>query len=161
MRSRLVVLCLVCGLLLGSVSTVSADATAFLGITSTPQNHGLRGFALGFGLVIVGFEFEYANAVEDLVDGLPSLQTGSGNVLLQTPVDIFRAQFYGTTGGGVFRERLGGRQETHVGTNVGGGAKIRLVGPLRVRLDYRIFRLQGEPLHQTYQRFYAGANLAF
>jgi hypothetical protein len=78
MRSRLVVLCLVCGLLLGSVSTVSADATAFLGITSTPQNHGLRGFALGFGLV-----------------------------------------------------------------------------------DYRIFRLQGEPLHQTYQRFYAGANLAF
>jgi hypothetical protein len=161
MRSRLVVLCLVCGLLLSSASTASADATAFLGITPTPQNHGLRGFALGFGLVIVGFEFEYANAVEDLVDGLPSLQTGSGNVLLQTPVDIFRMQFYGTTGGGIFRERLGAQQETHVGTNVGGGAKIRLVGPLRVRLDYRIFRLQGEPLHQTYQRFYAGANLAF
>ena len=69
-------------------------------------------------------------------------------MLLQTPVEIFRTQFYGTTGGGVYRERLGVRQETHFGTNVGGGAKIRLVGPLRVRLDYRIFRLQGEPLRE-------------
>ena len=112
-------------------------------------------------VVIVGFEFEYANADEDLVEGLPSLQTGSGNVLVQTPVELLRTQFYGTTGGGVFRERLGAQQETHFGTNLGGGAKIRLVGPLRLRLDYRIFRLQGEPLHQTYQRFYAGANLAF
>ncbi len=104
---------------------------------------------------------KYANADEDLVDALPSLQTGSGNVLVQTPVELFRMQFYGTTGGGAFRERLGARQETHFGTNVGGGAKIRLVGPLRLRVDYRIFRLMGEPLHQTYQRFYAGANLAF
>ena len=161
MRSRFVVPWMVCGLLLGSASRASADVTAFLGITPTPQNHALRGFAFGFGLVIVGFEFEYASAVEDLVDGLPSLQTGSGNVLIQTPVDLFRTQFYGTTGGGIYRERLDERQETHVGTNVGGGAKIRLVGPLRVRLDYRIFRLQGEPLEKTYQRFYAGANLSF
>ena len=161
MRSRLVVLSMVCGLLLSSAPSASADVTAFLGITPTPQNHALRGFAFGFGLLVVGFEFEYANAVEDLVEGVPSLQTGSGNLLVQTPVDIFRTQFYGTTGGGVYRERLGVQQETHIGTNVGGGAKIRLVGPLRVRLDYRIFRLQGEPLEKTYQRFYAGANLAF
>jgi hypothetical protein len=80
---------------------------------------------------------------------------------VQTPVEIHGMQFYGTTGGGVYRERLGLRQETHFATNVGGGAKIRLVGPLRLRLDYRIFRLQGEPLEQTYQRFYAGANLSF
>jgi hypothetical protein len=161
MRARLTVVSMVCSLLLGSADTASADVTAFIGITPTPQNHALRGFAFGFGLVIVGFEFEYANAVEDAVDRLPSLQTGSGNLLVQTPVEIHGMQFYGTTGGGIYRERLGARQETHVGTNVGGGAKIRLAGPLRVRLDYRIFRLQGEPLHQTYQRFYAGANLSF
>ena len=161
MRARLLVAGMVCGLLLGSSSPASADVTAFIGITPTPQNHALRGFAFGFGFVIVGFEFEYANAVEDVVEALPSLQTGSGNVLVQTPVEIYGMQFYGTTGGGGYRERLGLHQETHFGTNVGGGAKIRLVGPLRLRLDYRMFRLQGEPLEKTYQRFYAGANLAF
>ena len=149
------------GLVLGAAAHASADVTAFLGFTPTPQNRALRGFAIGGGLLVIGFEFEYANVSEDLVEALPSLQTGSGNVLLQTPVDIARMQFYGTTGAGIFRERLGSRQETHVGTNVGGGVKFRLAGPLRLRVDYRIFRLQGEPLHQTYQRFYAGANLSF
>ena len=52
-------------------------------------------------------------------------------------------------------------EETHFGTNIGGGAKIKLVGPFRVRLDYRIFKLQGEPIHDVYQRFYVGANLKF
>ena len=48
-----------------------------------------------------------------------------------------------------------------MGINLGGGAKIRLLGPLRIRLDYRVFRLQGSPLFSTYQRFYAGGNIAF
>ena len=29
------------------------------------------GAAFGFGLLVVGFEFEYANTVEDSVEGLP------------------------------------------------------------------------------------------
>lgn len=148
-------------LVLGAASRASADVTAFLGLTPTPKNHAMRGFAFGGGLLVIGFEFEYANAAEDVNALLPSLQTGSGNVLVQTPVEIARMQFYGTTGGGAYRERLGLRQETHFATNVGGGVKFRLAGPLRLRLDYRIFRLQGEPLQQTYQRFYAGANLSF
>jgi hypothetical protein len=48
-----------------------------------------------------------------------------------------------------------------VDVNLGGGAKIRIKGPLRVRLDYRIFKLNGSPLYSPYHRFYAGANLAF
>ena len=44
---------------------------------------------------------------------------------------------------------------------IGGGAKIKLVGPLRVRLDYRVFNLQGTPRYETYHRFYVGANLRF
>jgi hypothetical protein len=139
----------------------AADITAFIGITPTPETRALRGFAFGFGLLVVGFEFEYANVVEDLLELSPSLQTGSGNVLLQTPVAISGIQPYGTLGGGLYRERLGVRQETHYGTNVGGGAKISLAGPLRLRLDYRIFRLRGAPLEPTYQRFYAGANISF
>jgi hypothetical protein len=67
---------------------------------------------------------------------------------------------YAQRGGG-YRERLLTRQETSFATNVGGGAKIRLAGPLRLRVDYRVFRLQGDPLHSTYQRFYIGANLKF
>jgi hypothetical protein len=161
MRRSLVLPLMICIALLGSARSASADITAFIGLTPTPENHALRGFAFGFGLLVIGFEFEYASAVENELEGLPSLRTGSGNVLLQTPVEIMGTQFYATTGGGVYRERLTTRQETHFGTNVGGGAKIRLVGPLRLRLDYRLFRLQGEPLHKTYQRFYAGANLAF
>ena len=141
--------------------TATADITGFIGVTRTPENRALRGFAFGFGLLVVGFEFEYANTIEDKLESLPSLQTGSGNVLIQSPVEIFRIQPYGTVGGGLFRERLGTEQETNYGTNAGGGAKIALAGPLRLRLDYRVFRLNGKPINQTYQRFYAGANLSF
>ena len=142
-------------------SRAAADVTAFVGLSPTPENRFLRGGSLGFGLLIIGFEFEYANLVEDEDAGSPSLRTGSGNVLLQTPVEISGISLYATTGGGMYRERLLATQETSFATNLGGGAKIRLAGPLRLRLDYRVFRLQGDPIHTTYQRFYAGANLAF
>ena len=39
--------------------------------------------------------------------------------------------------------------------------KISLAGPLRLRLDYRVFTLQGDALHSKPQRFYAGLNLKF
>lgn len=160
MRRRLL-LPFAAALLLTLPSPANADLTAFLGVTPTPENRAVRGVAFGFGLLIIGFEFEYANAIEDVAEGLPSLQTGSGNVLVQTPVEISGVQLYGTAGGGLYRERLLTLQETHFASNLGGGAKIRLAGPLRLRLDYRVFRLQGSPLHATYQRVYAGANLAF
>src|SRR5262245_8751224 len=139
----------------------AADITAFIGLSPTPDNRSLRGFAVGGGLLIVGFEFEYANLVEDEDAGSPSLQTGSGNVLLQTPIEVSGVQLYATTGGGLYRERLLTREDTSFATNFGGGAKIRLAGPLRMRLDYRVIRLHGDPLHDTYQRFYVGANLKF
>jgi hypothetical protein len=147
--------------LLAVPQPAAADITAFLGITPTPENRAVRGVAFGFGLLVIGFEFEYSSAIEDATEGLPSLQTGSGNLLVQTPIEVAGIQLYGTVGGGMYRERLLEREETHFTSNLGGGAKIRLVGPLRLRLDYRVFRLQGSPLHETYQRFYAGANLAF
>jgi hypothetical protein len=136
-----------------------ADATVFLGFLNKPDNHATRGFSAGIGLLVVGFEFEYANATEDAVKGLPALQTGMGNMLVQTPFS--RLQFYGTAGGGVYRERLGSQQETNVGVNFGGGVKFGLLGPLRARVDYRVFNLRGTPMHPTVQRFYAGLNLKF
>jgi hypothetical protein len=138
-----------------------ADLTAFLGVTPTPENRTLRGFSGGLGLLIVGFEFEYANTPEDDRDPLPGLRTWSGNVLLQTPADIGGVQLYGTAGFGAYHEELRDVGETSTAVNLGGGVKIKLVGPLRVRLDYRVFNLQGTPRYETYHRFYAGANLRF
>lgn len=148
-------------LVLAAASPAFADATLFIGSTTTPANRTARGFALGVGLLIVGFEFEYSDTKEDPAEQAPSLRTGMGNVLLQTPFPIAGLQFYATTGGGVFRETLGTEQETQFGVNAGGGVKISLLGPLRARLDYRVFNLRGEPLHPTVHRLYAGLNLKF
>jgi hypothetical protein len=147
--------------LLGVASPVFADVTAFIGTTSTPANRQTRGFALGVGLLIVGFEFEYASTSEEVEDGAPGLRTGMGNVLFQTPFAVFGLQPYFTTGGGAYRETFGTRQETHFGVNTGGGVKISLLGPVRARVDYRVFHLRGDPLHDTVHRVYAGVNLAF
>jgi opacity protein-like surface antigen len=138
-----------------------ADATLFLGSTTTPANRPAKGVAFGVGLLVIGFEFEFADTSEAIEEPAPSLRTGMGNVLLQTPFPVAGMQFYLTTGAGLYRERFGTQQETHAGFNTGGGAKISLLGPLRVRLDYRVFKLRGEPLHSTVQRVYAGLNLAF
>jgi len=35
-----------------------ADITAFIGANTTPANRQVRGGALGFGLLILGFEFD-------------------------------------------------------------------------------------------------------
>lgn len=143
------------------VSTAFADVTAFIGTTTTPANRTAKGFAIGFGVLIVGFEFEYSTTSEEPIEAAPALRTGMGNVLLQTPVAIMGLQPYFTTGGGAYRERLGEQQETHVGINTGGGVKVSLLGPVKARLDYRLFKLKGSPLHSTVHRLYAGANLSF
>ena len=181
---------LAAGLLLASSVPARADLTVFLGpsfsgssdaTTSGDSRTGMaRGVAVGIGLIIVGFEFEWAqvggddgaDALECVADGdcLPTLTTGMANVLLQTPRGIGPVQLYGTAGGGVYRERYewvdelglsGPRSETNVGTNLGGGIKFNVVGPLRVRVDYRVFKLSGDALYSTPQRLYVGANLAF
>ena len=142
-------------------SAAYADLTAFLGVNPTPVNRPVRGFAVGAGLLIIGFEFEYANTSDDEVLAAPRLQTYMFNGLVQTPVPIAGLQFYATAGGGGYRESLFETSETHVGYNIGGGVKWSLAGPLRLRLDYRVFTLQGEPRHSNPQRFYAGINLKF
>jgi opacity protein-like surface antigen len=137
----------------------SADATVFIGSTTTPASRLARGFAIGASLVIVGFEFEYAYTSEDLAELAPSLTTGMGNAYLQTPFGRF--QIYGLLGAGFYREGLTGEHETSTATAVGGGTKISLAGPLRVRLDYRLFNLRGRPRHDQVHRVYAGLNLMF
>jgi len=143
------------------VAPAAADITGFIGSATSPTSRLVRGVAVGAGLLVLGFEFEYADAVEDENGGAPSLRTGMGNVLLQTPLAIKGFQPYFTTGGGVYHERQGDDSSTDVGMNVGGGVKITLAGPLRVRVDYRVFTLRGSPRVSPVHRFYAGVNLNF
>jgi hypothetical protein len=144
----------------GTPRPASADATVFLGTTTKPTHRSVKGFAAGVSLVIVGFEFEYAKTEEDSSLNAPSLKTTSGNVFAQT-FGLPGFQLYATTGGGFYREKLGPDQETSFVLNNGGGVKLTLAGPLRVRVDYRVFNLRGHPQHATVQRVYAGLNLAF
>lgn len=144
-----------------------ADVTVFLGrsrnSSATPNapavSQGLKGAAFGIGLLVVGFEVEGAMHSEDPVKSIPGLKTGMGNVLVQTPTG--NVQLYGTAGGGVFRETLGTSSETNFATNIGGGIKMGLAGPLRLRADFRILNLRGTPRYKTIQRFYVGASLKF
>ena len=98
-----------------------ADVTVFAGINTTPATRPAKGFAGGFGFLIVGFEFEYSDTNRERDEAAPSLTTGMGNVYAQTPFPVGRTQFYATIGAGVYREKLAGLQETNFGTNVGGG----------------------------------------
>jgi hypothetical protein len=159
---RLVVL--VAALLLTGSTAAWADATVFIGTNTTPENRRVQGFAAGAGLLLLAFEFEYASSPQSddvLGPTAPSLTTGMANVLLQAPFSIFGFQPYATAGAGVYRERLGARQETGFAPNTGFGVKISLIGPLRLRVDYRAFRLGSGALYSPAHRLYAGLNLKF
>lgn len=150
-----------CCLVLVVPATAYADITAFIGVNPTPESRPVRGVAAGLSLIIVGFEFEYARTSENLSELAPELQTYMGNGLLQTPFAIGGIQLYATAGGGVYRETLAESTRTNVGVNLGGGIKMSLAGPLRLRLDYRMYTLSGTARHNRPHRFYAGLNLRF
>ena len=159
MRRSLPLLILV-PLIIGVARDASADLTAFTGASQTPSNRTVGGVALSLSLLVIGFEFEYSHSGEDPSAGAPSLRTGMFNMELQTPT-VSGLRFYGTFGGGLYRERLAAHQETAFGANVGGGVRITVVGPIGVRFDYRVFSLSGDRLYDNPQRIYVGFNVAF
>jgi hypothetical protein len=116
--------------------------------------------AIGAGFVVVGFEFEYGKIVQDEPKGAPEVTTGMGNIMFMSPT--FGLQVYGTTGGGYYRERFRDFTNSGFGTNLGGGVKIALTGPVRLRLDYRVFSLNsGTPIVRSVHRFYTGVSVSF
>src|SRR5471032_286859 len=136
-----------------------ADITGFIGANTTPANRQVRGAAVGLGLLVVGFEAEFAFTPDDLVATAPSLKTGMANVILQTPSAFMGFQPYFTTGAGIYQEELGAHSDTGIGFNTGGGVKVSLLGPVRLRVDFRIFKLGSGALNSPAHRFYAGLNL--
>jgi hypothetical protein len=148
-------------LTLAAAAPARADATAFIGANTTPANRSVRGFSVGTGLLVLGFEIEYARTTDDDTVAAPSLMTGTGNILIQTPGAFFGFQPYLTAGAGMYRERLGTHQDTSVLTSTGGGVKVTLVGPVRLRVDYRVMKLGSGALYSPAHRVYAGLNLKF
>ena len=150
--------------LLLSAWPARADLTVFAGLQNQPSIRPSTGISLGVGLLVVGWEVEVARVSEDSDEGGPSLATGTGSVYVQNPIPINGMQFYGIAGAGLYRERVtrlaSDHQETNVHLAIGGGAKIALAGPLKLRLDYRIFKLRNA-IATNPQRFYAGLALAF
>ena len=146
---------------LAAAAPARADATAFIGANTTPANRSVKGLSVGTGLLVLGFEIVYAKTTDDDTVAAPSLTTGTGNVLLQTPGSFFGFQPYLTAGAGLYRERLGTHQDTSFLTNTGGGVKVTLVGPIRLRVDYRVFKLGNGALYTPAHRVYAGLNLKF
>jgi len=158
---RIRTLAVAAALFLVAAVPARADVTGFLGANLSPANRQVLGGALGFGLLAIGFEFEYAFTPEDVTAKAPALKTGAGNLVLQTPVAIMGYQPYFTTGGGFFSETLGTVSNSGFGVNTGGGVKVSLAGPVRLRVDYRVFRLGSGSLNPNTQRIYAGLNLKF
>lgn len=147
---------------LAASTPASADITAFLGLSGGPAVRSSWGLAAGVGFVIVGIEFEYADTSESEADAAPRIRTGNMNLLLQTPMAVAGVQLYGTVGAGGYHQDLGVLSETNATVNLGGGVKFGLMGPLRLRIDYRFFRFLGTPLGDpNVHRVYVGANLKF
>ena len=136
----------------------SADATFFFGYAPKPSGRPVRGFAVGATMAVIGFEFEYANTSEKEVPTAPGLKTYMFNAAVMSPTSF---QVYLTGGGGLYTETVLEQSDTSFGTNIGGGVKFSLAGPLRLRLDYRVFFLSGDAIEKSSHRFYAGANVAF
>ena len=138
-----------------------ADVTAFLGVNGSPESRAVFGASAGVTFVAFGFEGEYASTRESLDDVAPRLRTYMANAFVQNPIPISGMTFYGIAGAGVYHETLIDQSQTSMATSIGGGVKIALAGPLQLRLDYRVFVLQGDAIAQKPQRLYAGVNLKF
>ena len=70
---------LVAIMIVAGAAPARADATAFIGANTTPANRAVRGFAFGVGLLLVGFEFEYATTPRDDQASAPRILSRDSN----------------------------------------------------------------------------------
>jgi len=156
---RLLTAAVTIAMLLGLAAPARADLTAFWGFSPTVATRSSQGFSIDVTKAIVGGEFEWANINEKKADLAPGLKTYVFNGMLVTPGR--KVQFYLVAGWGRYRETLNTVERTGDMTNLGVGLKYRLLGPVKLRLDYRVFSLHGSPVVKTPKRFYAGITLGF
>jgi hypothetical protein len=156
--------------LLTCATPARADATVFFGGLASGGFQSVAGISVGMfprdGGSWLGFDLE---STETRGKGGRDIETYGGNFLVQWPVVARRLQYYAALGFGIYTETTDdGRGSGLVATkNGGGGLKITLVGPLKIRLDYRLFFLgdAGDSalgdINPHPQRFTAGVVVAF
>jgi hypothetical protein len=141
------------------------NVTAFAGVAMAPGPHAAIGVAVGVRPQPgpVSLEFEYSRSRSPAA-GMPAIETFAGNLLVQLPTPPSRFQFYGTVGVGFYALLLNDHtSEPNDARNFGGGAKITLAGPMKLRIDYRAFRLTplGGEYHSNEHRLYVGIVAGF
>jgi opacity protein-like surface antigen len=137
------------------------DLTGFLGTTVNSPHRPMRGLSVGVSVLAVGFEFEYFSSSENIAESRPSLRGGMFSGMVQTPFAVGGITLYGSVGAGVIRQGLAGVNDTGFGIGIGGGVKVNLAGPLRLRVDYRRIKQQGNDHPDPMHRLYAGLTVAF
>ena len=142
------------------------NITAFCGVAMAPGPHPAIGVAVGHKPHPgpVSLEFEYWRSWRDPIEGVPAIGTFAVNILTELSPRQSRFQFYGTFGAGLYA-LLHEDQVSEVtdARNIGGGAKVSLAGPLKLRMDYRAFfltKLDGKDLSNEH-RFYVGIVAGF
>ena len=151
-------------LCLGTAAPAYADLNLFAAV-STPTGPSF-GWSFGRADEPVGFEVEYAGLPSSR-DTRRSIGTFGASAIIQLPPMDNGARWYGTVGLGMYGLSLpngdGSGGETR---NAGLGVKLPLDGRLKIRIDYRYFRLRaGEPgmhsRHTDSHRLSAGLTVTY
>lgn len=123
-------------------ASARADGTVLLGLTSAGTLRPSFGFSFGYRPSAVGVEVEYLSTFPQQSPGGYSAGGIFGSVIVQ-PVTISHLEIFAVGGVGVWGEGFKGGKRTGVlnAGNVGGGVLVALAGPLKLRLDYRLFLL--------------------
>lgn len=145
-----------------------ADVTMLVGPMLVGGPRPSVGVAYSYCPSVVGFEIEYLGTL----GGVSAADSPAGGIfasLIVQPATTSNLQFFAIGGFGIWSEKFANGDGTGGldAKNIGGGVKIRLAGPLRLRLDYRLFVLgdlqDGDrgPTTKYPQRFSAGLQLVF
>jgi len=129
--------------------TAPVNLTAFAGAAMAPDAHAVSGIGVGVRPQPgpVSIEFEYSGRRIDRTRSVPSIVTFAGNFLVQVPVRQSRFELYAAFGVGfyILQPDHQSGEDSDSAWNFGGGAKVTLAGPLKLRMDYRVFRLAPIP----------------
>jgi hypothetical protein len=134
------------------VADFRPNASIFTGIVPTPAVRPTMGFAVGGGVAPTGFELELARSGSRLSKGAPSLNTYMVNFFGSFPVPVERLRIYAIGGIGIWNEQFeAGHGAGEFGKNLGVGALYEIAGPLKARLDYRVYFLNdSQDAHPVY-----------
>jgi hypothetical protein len=145
-------------LLLPRAAVEAGDVTAFVAVAS-PTDNWSRGYGAALSSTwfqVLSFEGEAARIPGERTD--TTMTTFTGSALLAPPIGFLVP--YGGVGVGVFRQTVGGDNDTGTLRAFILGAKVK-VGLLVLKGEYRNLQLSGEPLLAMDRRISAGAGISF